>query len=409
MDPPASEQTSLLTPTMGFFAQQVALTVTDGPDSSTPDNSSPALTKLMGDIRAFIQKVTPDKFSSTAIPAVLVVCVWLLVGTIAYRSMDDFLWGEAFYYAVQAGSSIGFGALSEKNDGSRLFTVFFVLFGSSVIGGCLSYFVQAAVEKHESFIHQVKTPEGEFIAKKQQADDKKDKSSRLVKIIRDNKQIVLSLGLFSFWILFGTVFAMTKMETSFVTGVYFAVTACSTGGLYAPTCPRNGDWCFPFVGLYCFVGIPIFGFALGQFATIFVDSYTKSKVDQLLSKRITQEEYDFAQKLAENDGKIDFGEFVILKMLRLGSLDLNALRDMKDDFGRIDLDRSGKLDYDELTAFFDADGDGKLDSEQVLEAENKEGSWKQKTKKWSESFVPQKWKSGNNLGAPLLPLREDSV
>jgi hypothetical protein len=81
--------------------------------------------------------------------------------------MDDFLWGEAFYFAVQvsqlsstslqhppprcstapqvatclqysstvqAGASVGFGGLSDENEGSRVYTIFYVLVGSSFCG-----------------------------------------------------------------------------------------------------------------------------------------------------------------------------------------------------------------------------------------------------------------------------------
>jgi Ca2+-binding EF-hand superfamily protein len=120
------------------------------------------------------------------------------------------------------------------------------------------------------------------------------------------------------------------------------------------------------VAYYCLVGIPLFGFCLGQVANVFMKRYTQRKTELLLSKKMTQEEFDFACSLSETDGKIDFGEFVMLSMLRLGSLDVSTLTTLKASFAAMDGDGSGKLEYAELVKIFDYDGDGALDAEPAI-------------------------------------------
>ena len=99
-----------------------------------------------------------------------------------------------------------------------------------------------------------------------------------------------ALALFVFWVAVGTIFEVHKMETEVITGVYLSVAAMSTGGLYAPTCATegDGDWCFAFVGVYCLIGIPVFGYTLGQFATVFTDRFTRAKASKVLARKITQ-------------------------------------------------------------------------------------------------------------------------
>ena len=58
----------------------------------------------------------------------------------------------AFYYAGQAGLSIGFGAPYETDDESKLFTIFFVLCGSSFICASLALFVGSALDDQ---VHRV--------------------------------------------------------------------------------------------------------------------------------------------------------------------------------------------------------------------------------------------------------------
>ena len=64
------------------------------------------------------------------------VLLWLLGGAIFYWNVNQWTFGQAFYYSVQAGLSIGFGEglLEEKHTISKLFTVVHVLTGAALIG-----------------------------------------------------------------------------------------------------------------------------------------------------------------------------------------------------------------------------------------------------------------------------------
>ena len=227
-----------------------------------------------------------------AAPAVGAILAWILVGTLFYTFYEGWNVGAGFYYAIQAGLSVGFGALVELDDGSRLFTIFYVLMGSSAVAGALSVFAQLALEKHESMMKEIQRAlcEGSDAAGGNAGGMRSLARNCCVEFWHSQRNCCIALGLFIWYILLGTVFAMTKMvpsfftrsfslpcclqNTTFITGLYFAVTACSTGGLYAPTCGQ-GDYCFALVGLYCLFGIPLFGYSLGQFANIFVEKYSR--------------------------------------------------------------------------------------------------------------------------------------
>ena len=103
------------------------------------------------------------------IPGLLALPLWVGSFALFYHFHDGFRSDRAFYYMVQSGLSIGFGALTENyyggmsqynssapgchlnpgdemtleaRDVSHFVTVINVLLGSSVIGGALSYFLQ---------------------------------------------------------------------------------------------------------------------------------------------------------------------------------------------------------------------------------------------------------------------------
>jgi len=64
-----------------------------------------------------------------ALSAVLLI----LTGTIVYGAVEDWSWVDSLYFSVVAVTTVGFGDLTPSTDGSKLFTVFYVMSGISII------------------------------------------------------------------------------------------------------------------------------------------------------------------------------------------------------------------------------------------------------------------------------------
>lgn len=64
--------------------------------------------------------------------------VWALVlialATTVYKYAEDWSWVDAFYFSTVAVTTVGFGDLSPTTDGTKLFTVFYVVTGISLVG-----------------------------------------------------------------------------------------------------------------------------------------------------------------------------------------------------------------------------------------------------------------------------------
>ena len=84
------------------------------------DQSAPA--KIDEGVRRHADKLL-------ALSAVLLI----LVGTIVYSVVEDWSWVDSLYFSVVAITTVGFGDLTPSTDGSKLFTVFYVLSGISII------------------------------------------------------------------------------------------------------------------------------------------------------------------------------------------------------------------------------------------------------------------------------------
>lgn len=70
---------------------------------------------------------------STQILAVVVVVV-LGIGTVVYRSLEDWGWIDSLYFSIVTLTTVGYGDLAPSTDASKLFTVVYLAIGVSLLG-----------------------------------------------------------------------------------------------------------------------------------------------------------------------------------------------------------------------------------------------------------------------------------
>mmetsp|Transcript_14677 Transcript_14677/g.30032 ORF Transcript_14677/g.30032 Transcript_14677/m.30032 type:complete len:511 (-) Transcript_14677:41-1573(-) len=76
-----------------------------------------------------------------------IIFSWFTLGTLFYSKFNHWPLPQSFFYAVDAGMSIGFCTqVAETKIGSRAFTIVYILLGASFIGGALAYTVQHIIE-----------------------------------------------------------------------------------------------------------------------------------------------------------------------------------------------------------------------------------------------------------------------
>jgi hypothetical protein len=246
--------------------------------------------------------------------AVAGLILWIAAGTIFYHvHNDDWTFEQGFYYALQAGFSVGFGALSEEDNSSRLYTIFHVLIGSGFIAGALGLFVQVVLDKSEK---QQENLRAEFL---QEANDGSD-DGLAEDIVQCGRQIgirfmnfdAICYTLFILWVSVGTAFACTQWNVSVIEGVYFAITAMSTGGLFAPPTDAGSMW---FTAFFILIGVPLYGCVLGNAASTVVDPYVERKFKAQL-KDATELDVEEFVRAAGCDNALTYAEFLEFCMQR---------------------------------------------------------------------------------------------
>jgi len=71
----------------------------------------------------------------------------LAIGTVVYRILEDWSWVDAFYFSSVALTTVGFGDLTPSTDVSKIFTVFYIFAGISLIGAVLNAFTKKHATK----------------------------------------------------------------------------------------------------------------------------------------------------------------------------------------------------------------------------------------------------------------------
>ena len=96
--------------------------------------------------------------------------------------------------------------------------------------------------------------------------------------IDEHLAAVKAVGLLVFWILFGAIVFCMLENVHWIKGLYFAVAACSTGGLAGPS--ANSDGSIAFVGLFTLLGVPIYAYTLGIFSNVVTAKYLTKKAQE---------------------------------------------------------------------------------------------------------------------------------
>jgi voltage-gated potassium channel len=62
------------------------------------------------------------------------VVLLLTIATVFYHFVESWSWVDSFYFSSIAITTVGFGDLSPSTDASKLFTVFYIFAGLSLVG-----------------------------------------------------------------------------------------------------------------------------------------------------------------------------------------------------------------------------------------------------------------------------------
>jgi hypothetical protein len=281
---------------------------------------------------------------------ILVWFAWLLIGTIFYAYVDfNKSFFKGFYFAVNVGYSIGFGVLDEKSDASKAFSIVYLLVGAIFVSRWLAYLIEIHIlENENNSIH-------EQIAIRQNV----RQSCKLLGWQRDvyvwivmNYSKLFVIYMWFIYVCFGTGWTCGLIGWSFTDGVYFAISAMSTGGLQGIP-DTSPDYAFFIVGLFACTGVPLMGMAVSNLATLILQAKDFAAFDQhqIPHHKLSDAEKEILQLMKASRGKnvvLDRNEYLIMQLIRNKKLTAAKVASYYQEFAALDKENRGVVAVSKL-------------------------------------------------------------
>lgn len=312
--------------------------------------------------------------------SLLAIAGYLAIGVVAYSYVFE-RWSilDSLYFSCVCFSTVGYGDLCPKSLGGRLFTCFFGLGGIVFLGTAVatvaSHVVQAELEAvHVArqtsrqrimyFVDHVKLPH--FVKElahlnhhdnitnvdqhlhlphfMQQFNNVTSPSwlSRGASIV---KRILPSLGV----VALGGIWIGRLNGWNWIDSIYFAVVTASTIGLgdFAPSTRAARLWAIFFIPL----SVATAGELLSSLATALVQRRQKAIFRTLMERDLTLQHLQ-AMDL-DSSGRVSREEYVQFMLLEMGHVSLEEIQELKAQFERLDVAKSGYLDQVDLQLLAD--------------------------------------------------------
>ena len=162
--------------------------------------------------------------------------------------------------------------IAEKDDNSKVFTIIYVIFCSSIVNGVLGVLVTQAVYSRVKLVPNQNNHGSMSLTEV-------GGNLTFMSVLRyiwfeskvtigwyTHRSRVILVGIFLFWMALGTAYGVTMEGWTVITSLYWAVTSCSTGGLQSPACidGTDGTTCdfgqsrAVLMATYMAIGIPIY-------------------------------------------------------------------------------------------------------------------------------------------------------
>jgi hypothetical protein len=313
--------------------------------------------------------------SNVVLTVIGLYLLWTAVGIVFYTVYDGWTPATAFYYAMEAGLSIGFCNPVEKDDWSKLFTIFYVLIGSTIISGSVGLIARTSILYTSPVIHVkrkdiLRRAQVQFNISENLFYEGTEGQPTFVSNLRyfsyhfkyyigwySNRFYAIITVLLLIWFALGTLYCMLVEDWTFITSFYWSVTTYSTGGLQSANCEGDtgtscnmGDMRGSVMGILMMAGVPIYALAMGQYARFFISQTIRYREQELLNRPIEDAEFLFAANILSPEGSetLVLGEYLLLELMRLGITNKTQIEIMKKKFNGLDVLNRGELDIDDL-------------------------------------------------------------
>jgi len=270
------------------------------------------------------------------------VFLHLLSGTIVFKYAEDYTWRDSLYFCITTFTTVGYGDVWPQKVGSRIFNIWFILFGMSIVA--------ASVGSIVSWMHhQTVTRYG----------SKKKMEQTVTALSWSLLRHVLVLV---FVLSVGAVWYIIMEESTVLNGIYWAtITSCTIGYGMLPI----GDATRSFNCFYLLAAVVTMAFVLGKIVELIsaielqqrIELFSRQKLSTAMITDIDTASFrgGSAKNLTGNMGQQDNGEvdrleFLTYLLINTGKVTSEDIDSVHALFDRYDHDGNGVIDRKDITS-----------------------------------------------------------
>jgi len=261
-----------------------------------------------------------DTSSALSKYSLIIVSVYLAAGVTFFSWAEDWPWDDALYFCVVTMTTVGYGDLVPTTDMSKIFAVFYIVFGLSFAATCLGLVVAHIQGYVDSMMTKIPRKDRHFW------------------------QIVTSLTTISILIGVGATFVYWFEGWEPVDAIYWAVVTSSSVGYGDLTIEsQETRW---FNTVYMLFAVGGFAVSLSKFGTIIMEVEAERAINEFVTRGVSEamiEEMD-----EDKSGSVDKAEFLRYMLITMGKVDPEDLDKILGMFEQLDADGSGSIDRDDI-------------------------------------------------------------
>mmetsp|Transcript_1110 Transcript_1110/g.2340 ORF Transcript_1110/g.2340 Transcript_1110/m.2340 type:complete len:311 (-) Transcript_1110:106-1038(-) len=265
------------------------------------------------------------------------VIIFYLVGCL-YYGFAETQWDPltVFYFCCVSITTIGYGDVTPTTDTDKLFTVFYITVGLSVVFTMIANAVDAlfsSIEEADEARVNLNTA-GEL------PPDDKDVYSRL------RHKTGFYIGLVVLIMILGGIMICFLEGWTFISGLYWAFQTTTTVGYGDETLTHSGARFT--AGCYALFSVGAVGGAFAGVASAKEEANLELRRRDLLRRPL---DIDMILGMDQNGDGVDRAEFVVGMLVAMGLAKEEDCAPLMARFDELDSDRSGRLDKDDLRMF----------------------------------------------------------
>ena len=261
--------------------------------------------------------------------AAAVFAGYLLTGTLAFHFIEGFSYRDSFYFCVTTFTTVGYGDLFPQNPWAKVFNIFFIIFGLSIVAASVATLVAYADERGH----------GNDSIRKARMTRREMVQGVFWSLLRHLFALVFFLTIGAVW--YWKVENGTPLDSFY----WATITSSAVGYGVLPMSDATRTFnCF-----YMLLAVLSFAFCLGKIVQLISAVEVEKRIalfaSQPLSAGLIKEINDHN---GVSDGAIDHYEFMMYMLTNMGKISHAEVEEVEALFRKYDVDGNGMIDVDDL-------------------------------------------------------------